>query len=319
MAQTTRDIRFVFGTQAQYEANRGKYADDIYFATDTPSIYVMGRAYPDDIQRLEVTQITGFASYSSSQLQGLETGLYYDPDQPAYYVLYLNQYGQKARSADLAAYGGLETGRLYLPSTAPDRIHRLTSAGGLEEMAYRGDIKAYSAATQGAAGLMSAADKKKLDGIATGANKTTVDSALSSTSTNPVQNKAVKAALDALQYHTLRIPYSLYSLATTATMADSHFASTQWGTRAAFLEWVREFAKHGGSVVMEMTDPEASSTNTRVQSCKWRFLENTATVRLMVEYSSNFPTSATNAKYDSGITFQYAKSTGNYTWNKREL
>ena len=38
-------------------------------------------------------------------------------------------------------------------------------------------------------------DKKKLDGIAEGANKTTVDSELSSTSTNPVQNKAVQAEL----------------------------------------------------------------------------------------------------------------------------
>ena len=38
-------------------------------------------------------------------------------------------------------------------------------------------------------------DKSKLDGIATGANKTTVDSALSSTSTNPVQNKVVNTAL----------------------------------------------------------------------------------------------------------------------------
>ena len=44
-------------------------------------------------------------------------------------------------------------------------------------------------------GLMSVADKKKLDGIAEGANKTTVDSALSSTSTNPVQNKVVNDAL----------------------------------------------------------------------------------------------------------------------------
>ena len=52
-------------------------------------------------------------------------------------------------------------------------------------------------ATTSANGLMSAADKKKLDGIATGANKTVVDSALSSTSTNPVQNKVIKAALDA--------------------------------------------------------------------------------------------------------------------------
>lgn len=53
----------------------------------------------------------------------------------------------------------------------------------------------YSAATQSAQGLMSAEDKTKLDGIATGANKTTVDSALSSSSTNPVQNKVVQAAL----------------------------------------------------------------------------------------------------------------------------
>lgn len=37
--------------------------------------------------------------------------------------------------------------------------------------------------------------KTKLDGIATGANKTTVDTALSSTSTNPVQNKVVNSAL----------------------------------------------------------------------------------------------------------------------------
>lgn len=51
-------------------------------------------------------------------------------------------------------------------------------------------------ATQDAKGLMSVNDKTKLDGIAQGANKTVVDAALSSTSTNPVRNKAVKAALD---------------------------------------------------------------------------------------------------------------------------
>lgn len=54
----------------------------------------------------------------------------------------------------------------------------------------------YSNATTSAAGLMSSSDKSKLDGIATGANKTTVDSALSSTSTNPVQNKVVNNALN---------------------------------------------------------------------------------------------------------------------------
>lgn len=55
----------------------------------------------------------------------------------------------------------------------------------------------YSNATTSAAGLMSASDKSKLNGIATGATNVTVDSALSSTSTNPVQNKAINTALSA--------------------------------------------------------------------------------------------------------------------------
>lgn len=50
-------------------------------------------------------------------------------------------------------------------------------------------------ATQSVSGLMSAADKKKLDGIAKGATKVTVDTALSNTSTNPVQNKVIHSAL----------------------------------------------------------------------------------------------------------------------------
>ena len=51
-------------------------------------------------------------------------------------------------------------------------------------------------ATTSAAGLMSAADKVKLDGVEAGATKTTVDAALDAGSANPVQNKAVKAAMD---------------------------------------------------------------------------------------------------------------------------
>lgn len=54
----------------------------------------------------------------------------------------------------------------------------------------------YDNATQSARGLMTAADKKKLDGISEGANKITVDSSMSAGSTNPVQNKVVKAELD---------------------------------------------------------------------------------------------------------------------------
>lgn len=51
-------------------------------------------------------------------------------------------------------------------------------------------------ATTTTPGLMSAADKAKLDGIANEATKNAVDAALSETSTNPVQNKIVNAALE---------------------------------------------------------------------------------------------------------------------------
>lgn len=42
---------------------------------------------------------------------------------------------------------------------------------------------------------MTASERSKLSGIASGANKTTVDSEMSTTSTNPVQNKVVNAAI----------------------------------------------------------------------------------------------------------------------------
>ncbi len=54
----------------------------------------------------------------------------------------------------------------------------------------------YNNATASAAGLMSAADKSKLDSVATGANKTVVDASFVANSTNPVQSKVIKSALD---------------------------------------------------------------------------------------------------------------------------
>lgn len=67
------------------------------------------------------------------------------------------------------------------------------------EIAADGTISAtdtiYEAATSSTDGLMSAADKTKLDGIASGATAVHVDSELSNTSTNPVQNKVVYSAV----------------------------------------------------------------------------------------------------------------------------
>lgn len=54
----------------------------------------------------------------------------------------------------------------------------------------------YKEATTSSNGLMTSAMVSKLNGIADGANNTTIDSELSSTSTNPVQNKVVNTALN---------------------------------------------------------------------------------------------------------------------------
>lgn len=50
--------------------------------------------------------------------------------------------------------------------------------------------------TASANGLMSSDDKTKLDGIESGANKTVVDTSISPTSTNPVQNRVINTALN---------------------------------------------------------------------------------------------------------------------------
>lgn len=69
-------------------------------------------------------------------------------------------------------------------------------------------------ATPTSNGLMSSKDKIKLDGIEDGANKTIVDEMLSDGSTNPVQNKAITAALASVVRETM------YPIAVTATSAE---------------------------------------------------------------------------------------------------
>lgn len=68
-----------------------------------------------------------------------------------------------------------------------------TIASGKADKTHSHDI-----ATTSASGFMSADMVTKLNGIATGANKTVVDTALSSSSTNPVQNKVVNSAISTL-------------------------------------------------------------------------------------------------------------------------
>lgn len=61
-------------------------------------------------------------------------------------------------------------------------------------------------------GLMIATDKEKLDTVEVGANKTVVDGSMSATSSNPVQNKTVKAELDSLNSAKANISHTHNSL-----------------------------------------------------------------------------------------------------------
>lgn len=87
------------------------------------------------------------------------------------------------------------TGTWMTPSTAPTSDNNtLISSGGVYT-ALQNYAKSSDVATSSANGLMSSSDKSKLEGIESGANKTVVDSALSSSSTNPLQNKVVNNAI----------------------------------------------------------------------------------------------------------------------------
>lgn len=104
-------------------------------------------------------------------------------------------------AADKAKLDGIATNaNKYELPTATDTVLGGVKVGTNLNIDGSGVLSAvdttYTNASTTTAGLMSAADKVKLDGIATGANNITVDAAISSTSTNPVQNKVISEALD---------------------------------------------------------------------------------------------------------------------------
>lgn len=106
----------------------------------------------------------------------------------------------------------------------------------------------YNAATTSAAGLMSASDKTKLDGIATGATKITVDTALSSSSTNPVQNKVINTAL-ANKANTSAIPTK-----TSQLTNDSGFKTTDNNTTYSI-------SKSGSTITLTGSDGSTSTVS----------------------------------------------------------
>ena len=97
-------------------------------------------------------------------------------------------------SAFKGASSSAEGGSGLVPAPAAGASNRYLRSDGTWQVPPDTNTT-YGVATSSSNGLMSSSDKSKLDGIASGANKTTVDSALSSSSTNPVQNKVINSAL----------------------------------------------------------------------------------------------------------------------------
>ncbi len=137
----------------------------------------------------------------------------------------------------------------------------------------------YSNATQSSAGLMSAADKKKLDGIAAGANKTVVDTALSSTSTNPVQNKAICSADGVSEL--------INQLTTgTATPKDADY-------------YVCQFSGGGTST---------TTYHRRPMSALWAYIKTKASgVFLPIDGNASTATKLKNARKINGVAFDGSK------------
>lgn len=101
--------------------------------------------------------------------------------------------GEFKASIDLSGYATKAQAVGTIDKAVGDTYVQLTSTHVDGSPGTSAMIEAASATK---AGVMSADNFNKLQGIASGANKTVVDSTLSASSTNPVQNKVIKAALE---------------------------------------------------------------------------------------------------------------------------
>lgn len=108
-----------------------------------------------------------------------------------------NNFTYSLPTASATVLGGVKTGSNI---TNTSGVLSLTKANVTSALGYTPPTTntTYGNATTSSSGLMSSSDKGKLDGIASGANKTVVDESLSVTSTNPVQNAVVTKGMQYL-------------------------------------------------------------------------------------------------------------------------
>lgn len=157
-------------SQDEYEAMKeaGTLDEDVLYVTPTSESVTIPEATETAAGLMPPSAVT--------KLKGIDEGA--------------NKYTHPAHTA--------RTSGLY--KITVDNLGHVTAVAKVEKtditaLGIPGSDTTYSLASAYKNGLMSPAQYSKLSGIESGANKTTVDATLSSSSVNPVQNKIVYAAL----------------------------------------------------------------------------------------------------------------------------
>ena len=168
-------------------------------------------------------------------------------------------------------------------------------------------------------GLMSVADKKKLDGIDAGANKITVDDALNATSKNPVQNQAVYAELNnKLSKSGGTITGNLFVTYGTSTSKEVVVA----GGKVQADDWVQGTngvsigkGSNSGSFVSLRCDRSSSDTVESLKVIRDLCLEEGDLAHVTIADPVDGNHAATKNYVDTGLSGKLDKSGGTLTGN----
>lgn len=169
---------------------------------------------------------------------------------------------------------------------------------------------------------MTSADRTKLNGIASGANKTTVDSSLSSSSTNPVQNKVVNSALagksNTSHTHNYVKDAGDNSFTTFAySKAGMNYDEYEWlaGWNGHELRTVAksQFATAGHTHNYAGSSSAGGSANSAVKLATARSVSNTEDFVMSFSYDGSANSNASLRYYNSRIS---VGNTNNYPYHR---
>ena len=202
-------------TATALTTSAGSATQPAYFSSGKPvaCTYTLGKSVPSDAKFTDTTY-TSLKNPYALTIQGNGTTLTngtYDGSAAKTVNITPASIGAATSShthnyAGSSSVGGSATSAVKLDSSAGSATNPIYFSNGKPAActytlgkSVPSDAKftdtTYNNATTSTDGLMSSSDKTKLNGIAAGATKTIVDSALSSTSTNPVQNKVIYGAI----------------------------------------------------------------------------------------------------------------------------